>query len=131
MVRLGLGPGLHRIAAVHAGRDAAELLLRLLQLTHRDPKEAVCPERQPLVRGKLLLEALAAKSEGAFAPGRELTLDVLDVLADRGRRFHRRVGQVSEQVQVTESAEGSRQILVDEALGPAKALEADFEVDAG
>ena len=48
MVVLGLGPGRHRVAAVEARGDAAELLLRLPQLARRNGEQAVGAERDAL-----------------------------------------------------------------------------------
>ena len=57
--------------------------------------------------------------------------EILDVAAERGRRLDRRVGEIAEDVQIVERAEGARQILVDEPQRAAQALEADLHEDAG
>ena len=73
----------------------------------------------------------AHAASGALAARREIPLQVLDVGADRGGRFGRRIRQIAEQVQIAKIAERARQILVDEAQRPAHALEPDLDVDAG
>ena len=50
----------------------------------------------------------------ARALRRELGLEILDVGADRLRRFGLRVGEIAEQVQVVDVGERARQIVVDE-----------------
>jgi len=56
-------PGRERIAAVHARRDAAELVLRLLQFAHRNRQQPIGIKGQALVEPKFLLEPIAAKSK--------------------------------------------------------------------
>ena len=63
VVVLGLAPGGDRIAAVHARRDAAELLLRLVQLADGDREQPVGVERDALVELELLLEPVATEPE--------------------------------------------------------------------
>ena len=82
MILLRLGPGRHGIAAVQARCDAAELLLRLAQLAHRDGQQPVGVERDPFVEPQLLLEAVAPQAERALAPRRQVLLEVLDVAGD-------------------------------------------------
>ena len=131
MVGLGLLPRGQRIAAVDPRRDAAEFLLRLLQLARRDRQQAIGAEREPFVEGELLLEPLAAEAERALAARREVGLEKLDVGRDRGRRLGRRVGEIAEQVQIAQVGKRPRQIVVDEAERAAKALEPDLDEDAG
>ena len=120
-----------RIAAVDARGDAAELLLRVPQLAHRDREQPVGAERDALVEPELLLELLPPEPERALAARREVALEIVDVAADRGGRLGRRVGEIAEQVQIVEIAERARQILVDEPQRAAHALEADLDEDAG
>ncbi len=103
----------------------------LLQLAGGDGQQAIGAEREAFVEAELLLEPLAAQAERALAARREVGLEKLDVGGERGRRFGRRVGEVAEQVQVAEVAEGARQVVVDEAERAAQALEPDFDEDAG
>ena len=131
MVALGLLPGGVGILAVDLRRDAAELLLGRGQLAHRDGEQAVGVEGQPFVQPQLLLEPVASEPEVALAARGEVLLEILGVGADRGGRFHRRVGEVAKDVHVIEPRKGARQVLVDEALRTAHALEADLDEDAG
>ena len=84
MIVLRLRPGGERIAAVQPRRDAAEFLLRLLQLAHRDRQQPIGAERHALVEPELLLEPLAAETERALAARREVVLEILEVRADGG-----------------------------------------------
>ena len=131
MVGFGLLPCGQRIAAVHPRRDAAEFVLRRLQLARGDRQQAIGAEREALVEGELLLEPLAAEAERAFGARREVGLEELDVGRDRRRGLGRRVGEIAEQVQVAQVGKRPRQIVVDEAERAAKAFQPDLDEDAG
>ena len=100
MIVLGAGPGGERIAAVDPRRNAAELLLGLLQLARRDRQQAIGVERDALVEAQLLLEPLAAEPERSLAARRQIALEIFDVGADRGGGFGRRVREIAEQMQI-------------------------------
>ena len=88
-------------------------------------------ERHALVQLQLLFEPLAPETERALRARRELAFEVLDVAAERRDASVGRVGEIAEDVQIAEVAEGARQIFVDEPQRAAQALEADLDEDPG
>ena len=108
-----------------------ERLLRRLQLARGDRQQPIDRQRQPFVEPELLLELVAARAGTTRAPRRQLGFEVLDVRADRLRRFGLRVGEIAEQVQVVDARERARQIVVDELQRAAHRLDADLDEDAG
>ena len=104
MLGLGARPGLERIAAVHAARQrsgtppASPSSSRVAMASSRSTGIEM-----PFVEPDLLLELVAPEPERRAGLRRELGFEVLDVGADRLRRFGLRVGQIAEQVQVVDA----------------------------
>ena len=88
------------------------------------------PIDEPFVELELLLELLAAEPERRARARRQLGLEVAAVALERVGGFHRRVGQVAQQVQVVHAGERARQVVLDELQHAAQRLEPDLGVDA-
>ena len=128
---LGALPGGHRIAAVQPGGDAAEFVLRRLQLAHRNRQQPIGTDRDAFVELELLLELLPAQPEGSLAARRQILFQILDQPADRVDGFGRGIRQIAQQVQVAQVAERAREVVVDESQGAPEALQPHLHVDAG
>ena len=129
MLLLRLAPRLDRIAAVQAAGELAEFFLRRGELTRRDGEQAVDRQRDAFFEPQLLLEAIAAETEGALRLRPNLVLEIGDVGADRLHRFGARIGEVAEQVHVVDVREGARQVGVDERHRAAPGVDADLDED--
>ena len=84
--------------------SALERLLRRLQLARRDREQPIDRQRDALRRAAPSARTCRGPSRNERARlRRELGLEVLDVGADRLRRFGLRVGEIAEQVQVVDA----------------------------
>src|SRR5204862_7347747 len=108
MLGLGARPRLARIAAIQSTRDRAKRLLRRLQLAIGDVEQAVDRRRDPLFELQFLLELLASKTERGARARRDVVLEVVEVSAERLRRFGLRVGEIAEQMEIVNARKGAR-----------------------
>ena len=76
MVRLRARPGGERIAAVQARRDAAELLLRRVQLALGDREQAIGVERDPFLERSFCSKRRAPRRNDAARARRQVVLEV-------------------------------------------------------
>src|SRR5262245_7038662 len=129
MLLLGATPRIQRIAAIQSAGDDAELLLHGGELPHRNGEKSISIEGDALVQLQFLLEPLPAEPERRLRTWRQVALEIVDIRLDRGRGFGRCVGEIAEDVEVIESGERPRQVVLDELEGAAPRLESDFDED--
>jgi hypothetical protein len=131
VVLFRLRPGRERVAPVHLPGYLAEGFLRRCEFAFGDGQQPFDRDGDPFLEAQFLLELVAAKPEGRARLGRHFLLEVLDVGADRVRRFLLCVGEIAEQVQIVDAGERAWQILVDELQRAFHRLDADLDEDAG
>ena len=104
-----------------------ELFLHHRELALRDGQEPVCGQGDAFFEPQLLFEAVLAKPERASRLRPDIGFEILHVGANRLHRFLARIVEITQQVDVVDVGEGTRQVRVDKRHGAAPRVNANLD----